>query len=396
MRLKFAFLFGLVFISPADAITCNLGYYNSGEQCIECEPGYFCASGTRTACVDATNNLYPYSDVGAYDVAWCYLVTLPGKYVDNWRGGMVDCDAAQFCPGNVRVYYGLPDGYRMTKYTTINNSQEIRSDNFNGVNTGIVFKDSDAIDFVFSTTDDTDNRILFVSTYGRSSYDVPYLSMPYIASAGADMYATRDFNATLFPVYNRTEIGDGTRKSVRVDFSNSVSEPIYFGSWTDREWSRTINWYGFKISKSGSVLQNLIPCWRESDNVAGFYDTVGNKFYTNHNAGTVDFTIGDASDKYTCPVGMYYAGRGICRHCPTGLAIPDVIVSSQSIADCGRIMRVGNRKLYLRSVQRTHPSLAVQIGGYTLYGDMTHQQCGYLRADYQGNIYSVCNSGMDN
>lgn len=397
MRSVFVFLFYLIITSRGYAITCNMGYYNSGEQCTECEPGYFCASGVRTSCADATNNLYPYSDAGAYDVSICYLVTESGKYVDSWHGGMTDCDVEQFCPGNLRVYYGLPDGYKMTKYTTINNSQKNKTDNFNGINTGIAFQDADAIDFAFSTTDFSDNRILFVANYVYKNNGDSYLAYPYIAShGGGNMYATNDFYATLFPVYDRAEFSDGAFKSIRAEFSNSISNPIYFGSWTDFEWSRTINWYGFKISKSGVVLQNLIPCVRESDGVAGFYDTVGNKFYTNHSAGTIAFTSGPAMEKYGCPTGMYYGESGVCRHCPSGLTVPDVIIGSQSASDCGRAMRLGNHKLYLRSMQRTHPSLAVQIGEYTLYGDMTVQKCGNLRTEYCGDVYSICNMDTDN
>ncbi len=89
MRLKFILLFCLIFMSHGYAATCNLGYYNQGDRCIECEPGYFCASGVRTACADATNNLYPHSDAGAYDAVWCYLETVPGKYVGVWRGWLL-------------------------------------------------------------------------------------------------------------------------------------------------------------------------------------------------------------------------------------------------------------------------------------------------------------------
>lgn len=394
MRLKFVLLFCLICVSRAYAMTCNLGYYNQGDECIECEPGYFCASGVRTKCADATNNLYPYSDARAYDVVWCYLVTEPGTYVNAWRGGLVDCDSGDYCPGNLRVYYGLPDGYRMTKYTTINNrgdSDEL-GDVFNGVNTGIDFKETDAIDFAFSTTDNTDERILFVSA--RTSYR---LSWTYIASKGADMFANEFDNSTLFPVLSREQIGGGEFQSVHVDYSSNVSNPIYFGSWSDKYWSRNINWYGFKILKSGLVLQNLIPCRRESDGVSGFYDMIGGNFYTNHEFGAVPFTSGDTANVYACPNGLYYAGRGICRSCPTGLRIPEYIVSSQSVADCGRVMRFGDYKLYLRSMQRTHPGLAVQISDAVLYGDMVvGRGCGNLRTEYNGMVYSICNIDTDN
>jgi len=396
MRLSFVLWFLLMFMTPAYSITCNLGYYNKDDGCVKCEPGYFCASGIRTACADATNNLYPYSDAGAYDVVWCYLVATPGKYVGTYRGGLTDCDTTGYCPGNIRVYYGLPDGYRMTKYTTINNSPtgDKLGDVFNGVNTGIEYKESDAIDFAFSTTDNSDPRILFFA-----GYDEPQvLTMAYVASSGENMFAQTELKGSLFPVLSREQIGNGEFRSVHVDFSNDLSQSVYFGSWADKFWSRTINWYGFKILKSGRALQNLIPAVRESDDTAGFYDVIGGTFYTNHEFGGIPFTPGDATDVYACPDGMYYAGRGICRNCPTGLRIPDVYINkSQSMADCGRVMRFGGYSLYLRGAQRTHPSLAVGFGDNVLYGDMIPgREHGHLRVEYNGVVYSVVNMDADN
>lgn len=44
-----------------------------------------------------------------------------------------------------------------------------------------------------------------------------------------------------------------------------------------------------KMTKAGIVIQDLIPCYRKSDNKPGMYDTVSKTFYTN--AGTGEFTI---------------------------------------------------------------------------------------------------------
>lgn len=33
------------------------------------------------------------------------------------------------------------------------------------------------------------------------------------------------------------------------------------------------------------VVKHLIPCYRKSDNVCGFYDIIGNEFYTNKGTG---------------------------------------------------------------------------------------------------------------
>ena len=39
--------------------------------------------------------------------------------------------------------------------------------------------------------------------------------------------------------------------------------------------------YSMKLSKNDTLVYNLIPCYRKSDNVIGMYDLVHNQFYTN-------------------------------------------------------------------------------------------------------------------
>ncbi len=111
--------------------------------------------------------------------------------------------------------------------------------------------------------------------------------------------------------------------------------------------------------------------------MAGFYDIVGGMFYTNHEFGGLPFTAGSMADGYTCPSGMYYAGRGACRQT--------------------HIIHFGDYKLYLHSVKRTHPSFAVQIGDNVFYGDMAPgRKHGHLRTEYNGAVYSIYNMDIDN
>lgn len=48
--------------------------------------------------------------------------------------------------------------------------------------------------------------------------------------------------------------------------------------------------YGFKLGNSQGEKYNLVPCVRKLDNVAGMYDTINKKFYTNN--GTGEFVVG--------------------------------------------------------------------------------------------------------
>lgn len=49
--------------------------------------------------------------------------------------------------------------------------------------------------------------------------------------------------------------------------------------------------YDYKITKNGVLIQNLIPCYRKSDNEPGMYDTVSKTFFTNSGTGT--FLVGN-------------------------------------------------------------------------------------------------------
>jgi len=49
-----------------------------------------------------------------------------------------------------------------------------------------------------------------------------------------------------------------------------------------------VKWWIF--TKTITLLVDLVPCYRKSDNKPGMYDKVHNTFYTN--VGTGDFTVG--------------------------------------------------------------------------------------------------------
>lgn len=51
-------------------------------------------------------------------------------------------------------------------------------------------------------------------------------------------------------------------------------------TWTDNSFTYSRMYY-FKIWDSWTLVRNLIPCYRKSDNVIWMYDIVNNQFYTN-------------------------------------------------------------------------------------------------------------------
>ena len=80
-------------------------------------------------------------------------------------------------------------------------------------------------------------------------------------------------------------------KAASITAGTTNNTTIYINS--SRRYARTnddvIKWYYFKIWDNGKLIRNYVPCYRKSDNKAGFYDTVNYTF--NPSTGSQDFTV---------------------------------------------------------------------------------------------------------
>lgn len=84
----------------------------------------------------------------------------------------------------------------------------------------------------------------------------------------------------------------GTVTHTALGTANNDNIALFNRSVTNPNTSRDIGLevYSFYIKKSGTLIRNLIPCRRKSDNAVGMYDLVNDTFYTN--IGTGDFIAG--------------------------------------------------------------------------------------------------------
>ncbi|MDD2391526.1 MAG: prepilin-type N-terminal cleavage/methylation domain-containing protein [Bacilli bacterium] len=222
-----------------------------------------------------------------------YIVNLESNHVvttTKTEGEVININNSIGLPLNKLIISGksdqtIPSGYTFYDYIRITND----SDNgyHNSINTGIPFNTANKIEFKYKSTDTLSN-ILFMCGYVSSTSK----AAPYIAASVGSNVTTNSFtNSTLTPNnITRGQASDGTIKSFILDYTSSNTNSISFGSWSDISWSRTIDWYSFKIWNNGTLLRNFIPAKRNSDNILGMYDLVNNVFYTN--AGTGAFTAG--------------------------------------------------------------------------------------------------------
>lgn len=94
--------------------------------------------------------------------------------------------------------------------------------------------------------------------------------------------------------------------------------------------------------------------------------------------------------------GYYSAADVLTRsQCPTGQTTIGYGAGADEAADCGRILHIGDDKVYLRNTKKTTPSLNVQIGDTKYYGDMTSGTTkGKLRVKSGTTTYSVHDDSM--
>lgn len=94
----------------------------------------------------------------------------------------------------------------------------------------------------------------------------------------------------------------GSTRTLYVNGSSSISTASIASSSLNKEiyiyrlnastaYYVTAKIKSFKISSNGNLSRYLIPCYRKSDSVAGFYDLVNGGFYTNQGSGT--FSVGN-------------------------------------------------------------------------------------------------------
>lgn len=194
--------------------------------------------------------------------------------------------------------------------TTLSDYTMVEYINFTGgqiINSGVVPTRDTTTQVTFKTS--TDGKWLFGS---RTSYGATDTYAMHLYTASNSLWYQIASSSTPQQSYNYS----GNKVTVKVDknymwvngtqlnstaFSSSgfttSSWPLYFGginengSGTDRPFAGQI--YDIKIWQSTTLVRDFVPVVRNSDGVAGLYDKVENKFYTN--SGTGSFGSGAAT-----------------------------------------------------------------------------------------------------
>lgn len=93
------------------------------------------------------------------------------------------------------------------------------------------------------------------------------------------------FNNTLKYTQDWTSAYSGAKNKVAV-IGMGNAENTWWTNISANRYAQVGKWYYIKVYRSGTLVRDYVPCVRNSDGVAGLYDKVENKFYTNSGTGS--------------------------------------------------------------------------------------------------------------
>ena len=89
-----------------------------------------------------------------------------------------------------------------------------------------------------------------------------------------------------------------------------------------------------------------------------------------------------------------YGATGTKNACEAGMTTIGYGAGADEADDCGRILHIGEEKVYLRQSPRTEPTLVVKYGEKKYYAHTTTKEVGRIRLGISGKVYSVYDDSM--
>lgn len=327
----------------------NPMFYKSVAQCPEnyyC-PGYktmpLCSSGEYTAekgkfvCSSLGTGVYTKSPAKSGPDTACYLTTTSTKFVKTAKSDEETCTAGGYCPGGVKVNWGSTGG------------RTPASAGYYVGGTGATSQTACAAGTYTSTTGQTSCLSAVAGTYTTGcQVTASGASTKTLACTGTSVCATN--------TYSSAEASVCTACATAKGYTNSGT--------------------------TAAAHAELASCKATCS---------GGQYVATAGAGCVNVGTG-----YYGPGGTVGQNATLARNqCPVGLTTIGYGAGADEAGDCGRVMHMGEDKLYLRSTKKTTPSLNVKVGDTTYYGNMTSGTTkGKLRVKSGTTTYSVHDDSM--
>ena len=196
----------------------------------------------------------------------------------------------------------LPPGYRECTYISVTNGEQY-------IDTGYRVKVTTDIRAHFNVPNFSSDNVLYGVQINTGSYDAFALRIPagstgtkqirvYRLSGGGSSIVTTLDNAVANDIRFSTEYSNGgavntytfngETKNFAANLRDRLDDHLYlfrvnYGGVVYASVKSVVDnrVYSFKILESGEVVRNFVPCLRESDGVAGLYETIGRTFHAN-------------------------------------------------------------------------------------------------------------------
>ena len=370
-----------------------------------CTAGGYCPGGVKvnwnsTGGRNTCPTTYPSSAASSNSELDCYVTTVAGKYVATVGAGQVNCaGTGYYCPGGTNVYSGAygsrlttggrtqcPVGYRDLVATVSTTKEAQCTMNVAGGKYVKVAKESAASGTCAAGYAKAAHSV----TYGNTSSCAACTGATYAASTGQALCTacpTAKTYASAVKSYGYWNNGKDGDHTISDGCYATMTGTLSNGSLTEHGcYLGTDGDYGNGGGKSCYVHQDNLKC------NAGYYaSTLSNGYVWNDTrAGLLSNTCVGVG------AGYYSAANILTRNqCPTGLTTIGYGAGADEAGDCGRVMHMGENKLYLRSTKKTTPSLNVKVGDTTYYGNMTSGTTkGKLRVKSGTTTYSVHDDSM--
>lgn len=185
----------------------------------------------------------------------------------------------------------LPPEYQQVEYLQSSGTQYIRTGLYN----------ADGLKVTFQTVAYVYEGGVAMARTGATMYD--RFGIGWYTHQGEKLiFMTSGWNGLLMEDYKNHTIAFGANtgwdlivdgnviETIPSSARNTVNLEMYLFRDNARNKNGKCKIYNAKFYKSGTLVRDIYPCYRKSDNKSGMYDLVTDTFYTN--AGSGEFTVG--------------------------------------------------------------------------------------------------------
>ena len=238
--------------------------------------------------------------------------------------------------------------------------------------------------------------------YAKAAHNVNYGSTSSCAACTGATYAASAGQASCTQCPTATNSTDVTGYAYwngGVANDHTVREgcyAIFKGKTVPNGTMSAYKCYIDKDTNNYGIVKKDRNCWVEAADLkcnGGYYNVAANGGATQPGGTTLENLWNTAC--VNVGAGYWSATNALTRTaCASGLTTIGYGAGADEAGDCGRVMRFGDSKLYLRSTKKTTPSLNVKIGDKTFYGNMSTSTKGKLRIKKDATTYSVHDDSM--